>query len=202
MDKELRRPFTSRSLPGERITPSSLPASLSTPITFPSQNSALMAPTVQQAIAPEDHFSKQRRTRRSLSTSSSSQSLLKRSLSYKPRSQSNMSPATESDTSNRSSFEDFDFSTPGTPYASPNSGLNSSLNSGSNSSCSSLNNLYFTSLSSNGASHHAFPFYQRERHHSLFVLSGKSAISIPSRRSSSVNSQFKRLLNLKSYPSS
>ncbi|CAG8642211.1 10228_t:CDS:2, partial [Dentiscutata heterogama] len=162
MDKELRRPFTSRSLPGERITPSSLPASLSTPITFHSQNSALMAPTVQQAICPEDHFAKHRRTRRSLSTSSSSQSLLKRSLSYKPRSQSNTSPATESDASNRSSFEDFDYSTPGTPYTSPTSGLNS----GSNSSCSSLNNLYFTSLSPGGASHHAFPFYQRERHHS------------------------------------
>ncbi|CAG8563126.1 13629_t:CDS:10 [Dentiscutata erythropus] len=198
MDKEPRRPFTSRSLPGERITPSSLPASLSTPITFLSQNSALMAPTVQQAIGPEDHFAKHRRTRRSLSTSSSSQSLLKRSLSYKPRSQSNTSPATESDASNRSSFEDFDYSTPGSPYTSTTSGLNS----GSNSSCSSLNNLYFTSLSPGGASHHAFPFYQRERHHSLFVLSGKSTITTSSRRSSSVNSQFKRLLNLKSYPSS
>ncbi|CAG8648061.1 24978_t:CDS:2, partial [Racocetra persica] len=213
MDKELRRPFTSRSLPGERLTPSSLPTSLSIPTTF---HSPIIPPTVQQTIGPEDHFSKQRRTRRSLSTSSSSQSLLKRSLSFKPRSQSNMSPATESDASNRSSFDDFDYSTPGTPYASPNSGLNSGLNSGSNSSCCSLNNLYFA-LSPGASNHHAFPFYQRERHHSLFVLSGKSnnqklyqslnspsSSQSPQLSQSSVNSQFKRLLNLnlKSYPSS
>ncbi|CAG8657511.1 1158_t:CDS:2, partial [Scutellospora calospora] len=98
------------------------------------------------------------RNRRSLSTSSS-QSLLKKSLSIKPRALSNLYPsnllsATEGDTNisvnNRSSFEDFDYSTSGNPFTG--------TNSGSNSSSSSSNSPYLSS----------FPFYQRERHHSLF----------------------------------
>ncbi|CAG8441902.1 11862_t:CDS:10 [Diversispora eburnea] len=163
MHEETRRPFISRSLPGEHIAPNSLPTSLSTtPITFQTPTSTLTVPTAQTASGMEDNFAKMRRTRRSHSTSSSSQSLLKRSLSIKPKTQSNLYssnlfPANESDTSNRSSFEEFDFSSPGTPFTG--------TNSGSTSSSSSLSSPYFTPL----------PFYQRERHHSLFVLSGKSS---------------------------
>ncbi|RHZ82277.1 hypothetical protein Glove_110g77 [Diversispora epigaea] len=163
MHEETRRPFISRPLPGEHIAPNSLPTSLSTtPITFQTPTSTLTVPTAQTTSSMEDNFAKMRRTRRSHSTSSSSQSLLKRSLSIKPKTQSNLYssnlfPANESDTSNRSSFEEFDFSSPGTPFTG--------TNSGSTSSSSSLSSPYFTPL----------PFYQRERHHSLFVLSGKSS---------------------------
>ncbi|RIB15848.1 hypothetical protein C2G38_1553810 [Gigaspora rosea] len=153
---ESRRPFISRSLPGEHTAPKSLPASLpTTPVTFQIPTSSLTVPAAQQATGIEGKLVKPR-NRRSLSTSSS-QSLLKKSLS-KPRALSNLYPSNllstiEGDANNRSSFEDFDFSTPGI--------LPTGTNSGSNSSSSSSNSPYLTS----------FPFYQRERHHSLFVLS-------------------------------
>ncbi|CAG8769561.1 15784_t:CDS:1, partial [Racocetra persica] len=153
---ESRRPF-SRSLPGEHTAPKSLPASLpTTPVTFQIPTSSLTVPTTQQATGVEGKLVKAR-NRRSLSTSSS-QSLLKKSLSIKPRALSNLYPSNllstiEGDANNRSSFEDFDFSTSGLPFIG--------TNSGSNSSSSSSNSPYLTS----------FPFYQRERHHSLFVLS-------------------------------
>ncbi|CAG8601869.1 18016_t:CDS:10, partial [Acaulospora morrowiae] len=164
MQEETRRPFISRSLPGEHIAPNSLPTSLSTttPLTFQTPTSTLTVPAVQTtASGMEDNFAKLRRTRRSLSTSSS-QSLLKKSLSVKPKAQSNhyLFPANESDISNRSSFDEFDYSTPGTP------------NSGSTSSSSSLNSPYLANFSLGGNVNH--PTYQRERHRSLFVLSAQS----------------------------
>jgi hypothetical protein len=209
MDEETRKQFTSRSLPGEHITPNSLPASLPTTTNInlvPAQQvsnttntnttSNISSPSSSSSVnnnnnnnnTAEDNFAKLRRTRRSLSTSYSSQSLLKRSLSIKPRASvsnpsannsnnNNNSPtypptpttATESDASNRSSFEDFDYSSPNTPITG--------TNSGSTSSNSSLNSPL---LSTSDTSTTAFPFYTRERHHSLFVLSGKSSNIISS----------------------
>ncbi|CAG8723826.1 12573_t:CDS:1, partial [Dentiscutata heterogama] len=222
---ESRRPFISRSLPGEHTSPKSLPASLpTTPVTFQIPTSSLTVPAAQQATGIEGKLIKPR-NRRSLSTSSS-QSLLKKSLS-KPRALSNLYPSNllstiEGDANNRSSFEDFDFSTSGI--------LPTGTNSGSNSSSSSSNSPYLTS----------FPFYQRERHHSLFVLSHpqqqqqqrpsislqqQNLLNVPSTQSgtavsstssqqklphqpiqsrqSGASSQLKRLLSLKSesYPS-
>jgi hypothetical protein len=209
-EETARRPFISRSLPGEHTAPNSLSASLptTTNINFsvPTQQvntttSNISSPSSSSSVQnnnnnvnnnniAEDNFAKLRRTRRSLSTSYSSQSLLKRSLSIKPRAQSNLYPAvnnsnnnnspsypptpttTESDASNRSSFEDFDYSSPSTPFTV--------TNSGSTSSSSSLNSPLLASLSTSDASpvnQTAFPFYTRERHHSLFVLSGKSSNS-------------------------
>ncbi|CAG8568211.1 15635_t:CDS:10, partial [Acaulospora colombiana] len=175
MQEETRRPFISRSQPGELIAPNSLPTSLSTttPVTFQTPTSTLTVPASQTTgSGMEDSFAKMRRTRRSLSTSSSSQSLLKKSLSVKPKPSSNhystnLFPTSESDTSNRSSFEEFDYSTPGTPFTN--------INSGSTSSSSSLNSPYLANISLGGVSHPAHPLYQRERHRSLFVLSGKSS---------------------------
>ncbi|CAG8482877.1 23179_t:CDS:10 [Rhizophagus irregularis] len=175
-EETARRPFISRSLPGEHTAPNSLSASLpntttnnfSVPtqqvntttsnISSPSSSSTSVQNNnnnnVNSTNIAEDNFAKLRRTRRSLSTSYSSQSLLK------------------SDASNRSSFEDFDYSSPSTPFTV--------TNSGSTSSSSSLNSPLLASFSSSDTSpinQTAFPFYTRERHHSLFVLSGKSSNS-------------------------
>ncbi|CAG8437191.1 10667_t:CDS:10 [Ambispora gerdemannii] len=140
--------------------------SLSSSSVSTSQNTTLLNPpsTAHQQHDLSNHkFT--RRTRRSLSTSSS-QSLLKKSLALKPRTNNSTSTSTssttnDSDTSQRSSFEDCDdYSTPGTPF--------STSNSNTTSASSSLNSPHVSSLSSN---HFAFA---RDRHHSLFVLSAKN----------------------------
>ncbi|CAG8530046.1 8585_t:CDS:2 [Funneliformis caledonium] len=187
-EEENRRPLLSRSLPGEHTVPNSLPASLSTTTNI---NLAVQPQQQRQANTSNtntfSNISSSSPTRRSLSTSNSSQSLLKKSLSIKPRAQSNLYPAatnspttnnnssssnsplyspstpttttTESDTSNRSSFEDFDYSSPGTGSISSSSSLNSPLFASSTSDTSTTN----------------FPFYTRERHQSLVVFSGRSS---------------------------
>ncbi|CAG8802311.1 15082_t:CDS:2, partial [Gigaspora rosea] len=169
---ESRRPFISRSLPGEHTAPKSLPASLpTTPVTFQIPTSSLTVPAAQQATGIEGKLVKPR-NRRSLSTSSS-QSLLKKSLS-KPRALSNLYPSNllstiEGDANNRSSFEDFDFSTPGI------------LPTGTNSEKDIT--LYFTAVSSTSSQ-------QKLSHQPI------------QRRQSGASSQLKRLLSLKSesYP--
>ncbi|CAG8541479.1 11750_t:CDS:10 [Ambispora leptoticha] len=181
------------SLPATRQQKNQNSSSVTSSSVNTSQNISSLnpPPTAHQLDLTNNKFT--RRTRRSLSTSSSSQSLLKKSLALKPRTQSNLypnlfpspqtspplpspstsstttnnltSPSTstttnESDTSQRSSFEDFDdYSTPGTPFSTTNSNVTSAS--------SSLNSPHFSSLPPN---HLAF---SRDRHHSLFVLSAK-----------------------------
>ncbi|KAG9290882.1 hypothetical protein G9A89_011032 [Geosiphon pyriformis] len=166
-EERIKNPFTSRSLPGEHTASKGLPSSL------PTNTGTLLNPatssTVGQTSSPQDELSNHkftRRTRRSLSTSASSQSLLKKSLALKPRVQSTLYPpnlctANESEISQRSSFEEYDDSAPGSP------------NSGTTSTNSSLNSPYLASLPS------SHPALQRERHHSLFLLSGKFPNSSP-----------------------
>src|SRR6185369_3439248 len=136
---EDRHPYISRSLPGEHST--HLPASLPpTSVSVSPSLSPSLSPNPALAVLPipssqvDDYF-KARRTRRSLSTSSSSQSLLKRSLSPKPRAHSGLYPPSvypgtpeSENNSQRSSFEDFDYSTSGTPFNSVPTGSSQLIN--------------------------------------------------------------------------